>query len=543
MPQQEELVFRSTTRLVEFTIVALDKDNKPITDLRKEEVTVEDKGKARSLAFFRFEGAASTAASATPKKPLPPGRFSNRTESAPGAPRNITAIVLDTLNTTPTDNMWVRAQVLRFLRGMPPDTRVALYQLGSRISVIHDFTDDMDSLRSRLEKAVLALPPLSESNMETVINEAEALLKMYDYDPIMERMLREQIESDMLANAAAQQRRVEMTLSLLESLGRHLSGIPGRKNVVWIGGGISMLTVTGAMGFGSRGSIQSYEEKIRQTAQRLARQGIALYNVDAQGLKSPSMFDSSGRSAPTVPGRGRFERQQQAATLSSDGQPAMIAMADITGGRVIFNTNDPTDGVRKAATDIQGAYSLGFYLDEEPDGKWRTLKVRISRPGVRLRYQQGYLADAPASQPTAWTPEQWTAALSNPLGSSAVHIDAICRPAAGEEPGAISVEMRIEPADLTYEKEDDGRRARLELAVAEKGPVGVIGYQRVAGSLRIPAGVNAMPSPEESRYERTFMPRPGVTALRLLVRDQRTAQYGTLDVPLNRCAAPDSAGR
>jgi hypothetical protein len=51
--QEEPPTFRATTRLVEFTVVALDKKGNPVTDLRKDELTLLDGGKARDVAFFR----------------------------------------------------------------------------------------------------------------------------------------------------------------------------------------------------------------------------------------------------------------------------------------------------------------------------------------------------------------------------------------------------------------------------------------------------------------------------------------------------------
>jgi hypothetical protein len=73
------------------------------------------------------------------------------------------------------------------------------------------------------------------------------------------------------------------TLGSLEALGDHLAGIPGRKSLIWIGGGVSIFSMTGVMGFGKHGGSKSYEAQVRKTAQRLASQGIVVYPVDSKG--------------------------------------------------------------------------------------------------------------------------------------------------------------------------------------------------------------------------------------------------------------------
>lgn len=534
-PPQQEPVFRATTQLVEFTFTAVDRNGKPVTDLTKDELVVEDKGKRREIAFFRFEGRAEAP---TPARKPPEGSFSNRVEVSGGPPRNLTAIVIDTLNTAPADAMWVKAQAMRFLRVAAPETRVAVYFLGRQIAVVHDFTDDMESLRKRLESSTLGLPPLTEVDMNSVIAEAEALLKMSEYNPILEQILRDRIEADMLANDAARGRRLEMTLSMLESLGRHLSGIPGRKNLVWIGGGISMLSITGAMGFGPKGNVKSYESEVTATAKRLAQQGVALYNVDAKGLTGNASF-SSANSSSEMPmgGRRAYQRQQQAETITVDPLPAMNAMASVTGGRVIINTNDPMDAARRAAMDMQGAYSVGFYLPDDADGKWHGLKLKTTRPGVKLVHREGYYAETTASQPTVWTKEEWAKALMNPLGSSAVHLDGRCEVFSGEGGGEVGVVVEVEPKDLHFEQKADGVAAHLELGIGEKDATGIVGYQRFSGTLKLPPGTTQLPPPSDNRLERRWKPRANASSLRVIVRDLLTGQYGSLDMPLKSCAA------
>src|SRR3954447_17298583 len=88
---QEPQTFRTSTTLIEFTIVAVDSKGAPVTDLKKEEIVLTENGARRPVAFLRFEGDVS----ATAARPVPPGAFTNRAEYLPGPPRNVTAIVLD----------------------------------------------------------------------------------------------------------------------------------------------------------------------------------------------------------------------------------------------------------------------------------------------------------------------------------------------------------------------------------------------------------------------------------------------------------------
>lgn len=527
--QPEPPVYKATTRLVEVSVVALDRQGRAITDLKKEEIEIEDKGKRREVAFFRFEGVEEK----REVKPLPPQTYSNRVEYAPGPARNIAALVVDTLNTPPQQTMWVRAQLTRYLKALAPSTRVAVYHLGAKLEAIHDFTDDFESLRARIAKASLGMPLLSETDISSMARDAEQLLAIFDNDPTLEEMLRMQIETEGMANAASRQRKLEGTLRALESLGEHLQGIPGRKSVVWIGAGISMLSVTGAMGFGPHGGFQSLEELVERTSRRLAQQGIVLYVVDSRGLAvQKEATAETGRVAPVRGSRARpFERQEQAEEISADPLGAAYKMAGITGGRVIINTNDMTDGMKKAAADAQGAYTVAFYSEGEADGKWHGLKVKAKRPGVRLVYRQGFLNETVAGPATSWTTEEWRRAAVDPLGASAIGVDVNARKAEG---GAVVMAIQLEPSNLHFRPEGDRMVADVEIGLIEKTAAGATSFHHENGKLSYPASRKEGLRASEARYARGWKPQAAATHVRVVVRDKATGQTGTLDVPLPR---------
>jgi VWFA-related protein len=535
--QEQTPAFRTSTQLVELTVTALDKKGNAVTDLQLQDFTIQENGKPRPIAFFKYDGGPPVGPKALP---LPPGVFTNRVEFTPGPPRNIMALVLDELNTPTQFSMRVRAMAARYLKALPPQTRVAVFHMGARLRILHDFTDDADSLRARIQKAVIAMPLQTETDCDRSIIEAEQFVDMFKGDPqteaMMAEMVRSQLEVEGMANAQARRDRMERTLASMESLGQHLAGIPGRKNLVWISGGISMFSVTGAMGLGPHGSIESFEDKVKRTSQKLAQQGIVLYIVDATGLSLPSSATAASPGALPVRGRGRFEPQQDAESVSSDTRPAMELMSSTTGGRYLYNTNDLMEGFKKAASDLEGSYTLGFYVSDEPDGKWHNLKASVKRSGVIIRHRKGYLAEAIAVTPTLWTNDMAMAVIANPIGSSGVQLTASCAPTADGEAGTLQVSLRIEAGSLRFHADGQELQARIQVIFAERGPNGGTRLTTEAPTVKIPVARWEAAQQEGLRYARRWKPAPDAVSLRVVVRDMITGQYGTLDVPLKKLA-------
>ena len=265
-PAQEQSTFRAGTTLVQFTFIATDGKGNPVTDLKKEEILVTENGLPRELAFFRFEGRDNTLR----PPPLPAGEFTNRAEYAPGPARNVTAIVLDAINVSKRGQASDREDLMRYLDALPPGTRAGLFRLGRQIEVLHDFTEDVESLRASI---AAQKPEIPKTFATPGVLSADAGVTLHSGSPEMAaaKAEAEAAEARALAyyNQGVQDDRIARTLAGLEAIGNHLAGIPGRKNLVWVSRGFPVVTMTS-------GWPKSYEEMTRKTARRLASQGIAI---------------------------------------------------------------------------------------------------------------------------------------------------------------------------------------------------------------------------------------------------------------------------
>jgi VWFA-related protein len=531
--QQPAPLFRAATRLVEVTVTVVDKKGNAVTGLEAADFVVLDQGKPRPVELFHFDGRRAARASGAAAA-LPPGVFTNRPALTDDTPRNVTALVLDNINTTPLQGVTARAHMVRYLETLAPQTITAVYAMAEKLFVLHDFTDDAAALRAKVEKAKLSMPTAHEVNDEQSIVEAEMFLKMFGDDPgtqaTMKGFLSYALRADALADADVRRDRVRRSLAQIEALGMHLAGIPGRKSLVWIGGGFPMASVTASQSQRTPELVDTFENEVRQVSRRLAQQGVVLYIVDAHRVETPS--DTRAQSVQPLPqrGRGNFELLMDTAAMSNDTKSAMQTMASITGGRY-FYPEDPTSGIDKVAADMQGSYTLGFYMSEKPDDKWHKLKVQVKRSGSSVHHREGYLADSHDAQPTTWTEDTWRSMLSNPLGSPAIPLTVGCsRTPSGE----LALTVAVETGALQFVPDGESLKATLEILVGDRTSEGSGRTRRSSVTNTVPAARLEAARQQPTRYVETWRPAADATALRVIVHDVNSGRYGSLDVPLSK---------
>lgn len=541
--QESAPIFRAGTTLVEFTIVATDGKGQPVTDLKQDEISILQNGKPQPVAFFRFEGSAFAPGAIEPAhEPIAPGIFTNRTEYFPGPARNVTAIVIDSLNTLPEDQVAIKAQVMQYLRALAPNTRVAIYALGSTLRIVHDFTADLEALRGRLAKQNIDYniqPVPADALVRRQLQEAEhyngTVENSDTSDPNAQADAERQAEwekaraqmarSEEYFQEQMQLRRMNQTVAALEALGDHIAGIPGRKNLVWISGGIPVLT----QGAQDRW-VTSYASQVRGLGQRLATQGVTVYPVRATGLQVGFLDTSS-----TAPGSSKGSPESaQLRPMTRESEMriwgTMDMLAEVTGGRAFRNTNDLTAGVSAAANDMRGSYSVGFYVPDNSDTRWHGFDVRVSRPGVHVLHRKGYMALAPVRQPVNWVESEWQAAMQNPLGSTAIRLDA----RVDAVPYGLNVVIQIAADDLYYKTVNGQPVTDLEIGFGERNAKQWTRVRRDGATITIKENPQATVKPSIVRFSKNWTVEPDTTHVRLIVRDRNTARFGVLDMPLRR---------
>ena len=133
-----------------------------------------------------------------------------------------------------------------------------------------------------------------------------------------------------------------------------------------------------------------HELEVRALAQRANRANVTFYAVDPRGLAA--FDDSIGPMRPATPAQ---DRERLAAR-----QGGLRELAGNTDGAVVLNTNDVKSGVSRMMADLGSYYLMQYYsTNTKLDGRFRTIRVRVKRPGVQVRARPGYLAPTEAEAP------------------------------------------------------------------------------------------------------------------------------------------------
>src|SRR5258708_28142830 len=239
--QDQRPTFRATTRLVEVSVVVHDRDGRRLAGLTANDLKISEDGKPQTIELFSVVDALpsqrTTQNTQNPQNNLGSASsasnvdFSNWREGRNGRNTGVTAILIDRVNSVDVDQKAARDQLIKFLEQIHQDDTVALYVLeSSSIRVLHDFTTDTSALLTSLSRYRARANGDPEGN--TVVGADTG-------DPEIDAFLR---ESETVLRGTIIRNRADVTVAGMETIARHLSGIQGRKNLVWITSGFPIIS-------------------------------------------------------------------------------------------------------------------------------------------------------------------------------------------------------------------------------------------------------------------------------------------------------------
>ncbi len=543
-PQQQPVyesasVLKAVTRLVLVDVVATDKKGEPVADLKQTDFTLLEDGKEETIKVFSFQqpGHASDTESPAPvKEKLPPNVYTNVPSYKPD--RALDVIVLDALNTTLPNQSYVRDQMIRYLDHMPEDRPIAVYALGTKLRLLQDFTTDRAVLKEVIHKVKAFSSPLLDN--PTGGPEQEVLPPGVADSGVLPASMLEAIMSFEQERTASQtDSRVAYTLNAMNLLARQLAGYPGRKNLVWVSEAFPITIDPNMELTNAFAGTRDYRQDIAATATAMIDSQIAVYPVDARGLVGSSYFSAAST------GRDQFGRSlarggRMASAISVESaalQAAHESMQDLaerTGGKAFYSRNDLDGAIRNSFDDGSTYYTLAYYpANKDWNGKFRKLRVKVDRTGIKLRYRLGYYAVDPKTV-VARNEKLQAAMFSDAMSIETPVATALAFHAGVVPPSAatqykVYVNFGVDAHGMSFDVDNGGlHRAQVECAITAFSETGK--YVKSVGGV-----TTAALKPETfSKVMQSYFPcrqvidlPAGHYVLRLGVRDLGTGLVGT----------------
>jgi VWFA-related protein len=456
----------------------------------------------------------------------------------PGSAMNV--ILLDALNSNLANQVYMREQLLKFITGIPADRPTAIYALGSKLWLLQDFTTDPKTLQavvanykggiSNLLDNPTGAPPSDPLGMRFLPANVRARVKQF-----LKETISQQTEL-----------RVNATMEALVSLSRTLAAYPGRKNLIWLSEAFP-LTIEPEVKQNSvmhAGNTQrNFGLQLTKAADALMNAQIALYPIDIRGISSSDVFGANmgvnnfGESMITPAGMHRemseFSDELQAA------HSTMNDLAERTGGRAFYNTNDFGKAVRSSMDDGSTYYTLSYYpSDKHWNGKFRKISLRVNSPDAKLRYRFGYFAIDPSSYQdrSASVRAQdfgQTLNLDYPV-STALMFRAGVMPPSEKTQNKVVVNYLVDAHAIRFQNEDDGlQHATLSGAVqvyTEKGEP--VKTEATTITTALAPEVFRQVLERSLPFQMSFDLAPGKYVMRLGIRDDRTGLIGSANADL-----------
>jgi VWFA-related protein len=522
-----KLEFRTQTILVQVPVVVTDKSGNHIHGLTKDDFRLTENGKEQTVSTFE-ELVATTGK--LPAPALKAGQFANLTLSE-DKPRTVTVIALDTVNTPFLDQAYGRRELVKYLaHSLDSGQVLALMIMTSHgLKVVQSLTGDPEQLQQILKKAGGELPAMQGLDMDAQADAATgdipdmpAPSATADPEAAMQAFIE---RGDAIFSQYQQQNAIETTMNSFLGIAWSLSGVPGRKSLIWATGGFPFtLRAPDAVPNGYLSNL--YE----RTMAALAEAQISVYPVDVRGLVNSNPIGEASKSG--MPSARQISNR---AWLQQSSIDSLNEFADMTGGKAFYNTNDLAASFKRAADDASSYYLLGYYLDAHNDrAGWRQLKVKVDKKDTEVRARKGIFVTNATVHAQLSRNSDMNYALTTPVEGTGVPITVEWTGVVGEGEKKKAVFMaRMPPNGLTI---DPATQNKIDFEFAtvawsdkdhKQASSTAQNFAKVLPDAQL-ASIRA----NGVSFKNAIELAPGKYTVRFVVRDNFTGKVGSVTAPL-----------
>jgi VWFA-related protein len=388
---------------VEVTVVNVDvyvRDSKgnPVDGLTAEQFRIRQDGVEMPISNFSVltqEVIEHAFAPSAPELPVPTAE--PEVDTGPEIRPVYVVLYIDNENIQPLQRNRVLRNVREFVVETlfePVQMMVVSYQRS--LEVVQPFTDDSRSVN----EALRSLSRISGGRVERDNERRRIIGRIQEIgeDPALSDDTTQSaaqigVKGQIMAYAEEEANNLAFTLGALRQILGMLSGVEGRKSIVYVSSGLPMSPGLGLMYEYAHvfrdSSILTRRSQVDRTRdfQSLAAaangQEVSLYTIDASGLNP-------------LEGFGAEDRYASDPTASSIGmknfQDSLRYLADATGGIAVVNTNDVSIGLTKIQDDLFSYYSLGYTISSSGQDRVHRIEVDLpDHPEHDLRYRRRFV--------------------------------------------------------------------------------------------------------------------------------------------------------
>lgn len=484
-----EYVYRTTTRLVILDIVATDSKGNIVSDLKPEEIQILDNGKEQTKVDFSFIHPNAEKAATQVQMHLPPDVYTNARQYQDNSSYNI--ILFDVLNSSFTSMAYAHDEIMKYLDNAPPNQPTAIYALGNKLWLLHDFTTDHQALKEVIRKFK------GQGSQMVTGEDAEGHKRKSTFQ-----------------TAGADH--VWTTLDAFKAIARIMGVYKGRKNLIWVSESFVVDTMPDIQTARGPLFMTEYSRQVEEMSDALMEAQIAIYPIDPAGLTGeafrPILSNFSSHSS-------------------------LREMAAKTGGKAFMNRNDLDVGIRDSIDDGSSYYTTSYHPTNKTwDGKLRKIEVKSTRPGVTLRYREGYYAVDPSILPgnqkqAKQTSMDFAEALDPDMPpSTGVLFQAQVVPPSEKTQNKVVVNFALDPHMITFQKLTDGTQHAEVSCIAWAFPVKGKAIGSGGGTMKANVDDATLNKIMQSAFpcRQSLTLEPGNYELTLGVIDQLTRKMGTL---------------